>query len=159
MASNYVWKYIPMNKSRAGFSYLEILIALALFAIVLVAVLPTLLQAGRNMGYAESYYRGHLTAQELMLAVRGALIDGNDIEYAAFDLAQLRDISYYRVWLSGVNHAEIYAPGAPIAAIDLQNELVPLTGHNTVIIVAVWNSDKNLIGRAFGVVNHYLEGA
>jgi len=148
-----------MNKSRAGFSYLEILIALALFAIVLVAVLPTLLQAGRNMGYAESYYHGHLTAQELMLAVRDALIDGDDMEYAAFDLAQLRDISYYRIWLSGQNNAEIYAPDTPKAVIDLQNELVPLTGHNTVIIVMVWNSDKNLIGRAFGIVNHYLEGA
>jgi len=148
-----------MNKSRAGFSYVEILIALALFAIALVAILPTLLQAGRNLGYAESYYRGHLTAQELMFTVRDALIDGTDIEYTVFDHAQLREISYYRVWLIGQNDAEIYIPGAPKVAIDLQNELVPLAGHSTVIIVAVWNGDRNLIGRAFGVVNHYLEGA
>lgn len=147
-----------MSKYRAGFSYLEILIALALFAIVLVAVLPTLLQAGRNMGYAESYYRGHLIAQELMLAVRDALVDGGDVEYAAFDHAQLRDISYYRIWLSSENVAEIYVPDAPKTIINLHNELVPLSGYNTVIIVAVWNDDKNLIGRAFGAVNRYLEG-
>jgi len=145
-----------MNKLRAGFSYMEILIALALFAIALVAVLPTLLQAGRNLGYAESYYRVHLTAQELMFAVRDALIDGDDVEHVAFSHAQLRDISYYRVWLRGVSNVEIYSPGAPQAVTDLQNELA---GHNTAIIVMVWDNDRNLIGRAFGVVNHNLESA
>ena len=146
--------YIPMSntKSRAGFSYMEILIALALFAIALVAVLPTLLQAGRNLEYAESYYRGHLVAQEIMLTARDAL--QSDTEYPVF---MLRDASYYRVWFRGEINTELYSPGAPVTAIDLRNELAPLTGHNTAIIVAVWNSERNLIGRAFGMVNHSLE--
>jgi len=141
-----------MSKSRAGFSYIEILLALALFAIALVAVLPTLLQSGRNLEYAESYYRGHLVAQEIMLTARDALI--NDEEHPVF---MLRDVGYYRVWFRGQNNAELYSPGAPATIIGLHNELAPLTGHNTTIIVAVWNSEQNLIGRAFGMVNHSLE--
>ena len=131
---------------------MEMLIALALLAIALVAVLPTLLQGGRNMEYAESHYRGHLIAQEIMLTARDALM--NDVNNPTFTL---RDASYYRVWFRGVNNAEIYSAGAPTATIDVMSELAPLTGYNTTIVVAVWNSERNIIGRAFGVVNHSLE--
>lgn len=148
---------VPMSKNRAGFSYIEVLIAMALFAVALVAVLPTLLQAGRNMEYAESHYIGHYTAHEIMLTVRDALIDGSNLEDAILTKAVLRNVSYYRVWLRGVYNVDIYSPNAPEASIlDPLNEIAPLSGHNSTIIIAIWNSNRNLMGRAIGVVNHSL---
>jgi len=146
-----------MSKTNGGFSYMEILIALALFAIVLVAVLPTLLQAGRNLEYAKSYYNGRLTAQEILLTVRDAIVNDDDICDAIAAHALLRGVEHYRIWVIGEYEEHFYSIDAPQVALTLTNTLIPIQGHNSTIIVAIWNSDNHLTGRAYGVVNHRLE--
>jgi len=138
------------KKNTAGFSYVEILVALAMFFIMLSAVLPSLLQAGRNMEFAESYYVGHLSAQEIMLVVRDAILDGDDPQSVAVCFAEERNISNYRVWIFGEDEHQFGSANVPAIDVTLESGLVS-TGNNSVIIVAVWNSIGHLVGRAVGV--------
>ena len=81
---------LVMNKKSSGFSYIEILITLTLFSVLIIVVLPTLLQGGRNMNFAETNYKGHLIAQEIMLITRDTIKDGENIESAITYHAILR---------------------------------------------------------------------
>ena len=139
------------NKLRGGFSYMEILIALSLFSIMLVAVLPSLLHAGRNMEFAQTYYQGHLNAQRIMLVARDAVWNGNDPEDVVREYVNDSNIGLYSVWIFGEGKTYFSAYGAPSVEISFTSELVPAEGYT--IIVATWNEYGNMTGRAIGVAN------
>jgi len=136
------------NKNCKGLSYLEVLIALALFAIVLAAVLPSLLQARRNMEIASSFYKGNLQAHGLMLTVRDAMAIGNNPQFAASNYAANHSVMLYSVWVFGGNPVHFYSHGTPEANVTIATGIA---GDASTIIVAVWNEDGNIIGRAVGV--------
>jgi len=136
------------NKHCKGLSYLEVLIALALFAIVLAAVLPSLLQARRNMEIASSFYRGNLQAQGMMLAVRDAIAIGNNPQLAASHYAFDHNVMLYSVWIFGSNPLYFSSNGAPEANADIATGIA---GTTSTIVIAVWNEDGNMTGRAVGV--------
>jgi len=138
-----------MNKYRNGFSYIEILITLTLFSIMLIVILPTLLQGGRNLNFAESHYTGHLAAQEIMLITRDAILDGNDPELALS--AMPRDVEYYKVWIFGQNEISIGTKIAENLSTEISHD-TNLVGHRYIIIAMVWNNYGNIIGRAVGTV-------
>jgi len=129
---------------------MELIIALALFTITIVVVLPLLLQAGRNMQVAQNHYHGHLDAQRVMLVVRDALLDGENPQAAANTYAQLRGIEFFSVWITGASELHFVSYGAPTADIVLSSSLLP-AGRS--IVVAVWCEYGNLIGRSVGVVS------
>ena len=143
-----------MVKKHSGFSYVEVIIALALFTIVIIAVLPTLLQAGRNLEFAENIYIGHLQAQEMMLVVRDAISDNDDIENAISAHAKERNIELYNVWIRGVH---VYDFG-PVVASEIDIRIVPAFEDKSIIVVAIWNEDGSLTGRAIGTVHQPLWG-
>ena len=95
-------------KKTGGFSYLEVLIALALFAIVIIAIIPVLTQAGRNMIYAEKAYDAHLQAQRMMLVIRDALMDGQDPEISVVNYTEW-DFEF-SFWVDGVGTHSINQP-------------------------------------------------
>ena len=136
------------QKKRGGFSYMEVLIALALFAIALTAVFPSLLQAARNMEFAEGYYRSHLLAQGMMLVVRDSLVDGSP-QVAAADFATANEVERYSVWIFGQRAGYFSYGGVLQANVTLTGGAV--AGHSTIVVV-IWSEDGNMAGRAVGVL-------
>ncbi|MCL2049714.1 MAG: hypothetical protein FWG87_13425 [Defluviitaleaceae bacterium] len=65
--------------TKKGLSYMEIVIALSLFAILFLGALPLLSHAGRNLTAAEDGYKAQLAAQGIMLAVRDSM--GGEMSY------------------------------------------------------------------------------
>jgi len=133
-----------VNNQR-GFSYIEILIALAVFAIALVAILPVLSQASRNLSYAQNTYIAHLRAQSLMLTIRDTLAANADPEPVTRDFP-------FTVWLIGgtAGDRSFSTPGAPPAHVDVSG--FAYFGNRTLILVTVWNEHGNKAGQAMGFV-------
>ena len=144
---------MPMKNTR-GFSYIEVLIAMALFAIAMLAVIPTLSQSARNMTYAQDAYAGHLQAQRMMLVVRDALTDNADVRVSAINYAANR--FEFSVWISGRNAQEIHSSycvieGANASAVVTEINTT-MSSHASTIITAVWCEDGHLLGRAIGML-------
>ncbi|MCL2605385.1 MAG: hypothetical protein FWD90_12995 [Defluviitaleaceae bacterium] len=140
-----------------GFSYIEVLIAVALFAIALAAILPTLSQAGRNLAFASSGYEAHLRAQDLMLTVRGELQTGQTSTALARAGAAVSEYSImygdssFTVWFIGGEYdGFVYSTSnAPMAAANVTG--FAATDNRTVIVVAMWNERGGIAARAVGV--------
>lgn len=137
---------------------MEILIALSLFSIMLVAVLPSLLHAGRNMEFAKTYYEGHLNAQRIMLVARDAIWDGNDPKAMVLDYTSDSDIDLYSVWIFGEDKNYFSTYGAPSMDVSIVSGLAP--AHKYTIVVVTWNEYGNMTGRAIGTIGNgnFLEG-
>ena len=140
-----------MKKTR-GFSYIEILLALALFSIAMLALIPALSHAGRNMVFAQEEYDGHLQAQRIMLIVRDALIDGTDPK-ARVQAHMHHGAMDFSVWVFGRHAQEFHTTGAPDMADARPGDMnVALAGQASTIVVVVWDVDGHVSGRAVGMV-------
>jgi len=133
-----------MKKTGGGFSYLEVIIAMAVFSVLLMAVLPLVAQARRNMTYAREGYAAHLAAQNIMHSVRDA--DG------VVPVSMYAET--YSVWIFDENGTEeifFASPCAPPSSAFLDADTTFLDGTRT-IIVAVWHTSGNnhIVGRAIG---------
>lgn len=143
-------------KNRKGFSYMEMVIALSLFSILVIAALPLLHQAGRNLAFAQDGHNAHLAAQSIMLAVRDAKSEaGQTPQSVATAYATRLGVEIYSVWIFSANAATITfgsdcAPSAEASLTGLST--MSITGSTSVIIVTVWNDYDNPIGRAIGVL-------
>ncbi|MCL2188608.1 MAG: prepilin-type N-terminal cleavage/methylation domain-containing protein [Defluviitaleaceae bacterium] len=132
-------------KNHAGFTYIEIIVALALFAITLAAVLPVLSHAGRNMAYAQEGYIAHLRANHLVLLVRDALHMGENAQDYALAYSAARGNFPFTVWVGG---SVLATENAPNAAVHITG-FVPQGGHQFIKAV-VWDKQGNIRGRAMG---------
>jgi len=147
------------NKKKfcGGFSYVEILVALGLFSIMLAAVLPMLLQAGRNMRFAESHYIDHLLAQGMMLTVRDALLDHTSPQTSAATYASSSSIYAYSVWIFGEQEQQFNSVNMPKINIDITNTIASIAGNNSIVVVVVCDASGNVTGRAIGIAYIGLE--
>jgi len=137
-----------MKKSR-GVSYIELLIAMALFAIALLAIIPTLSQAGRNMQYAQEAYAGHLEAGRIMLVVRDALADGIDPTISA--KASTANELEFSFWIFGQNSMEFHTVNAPEASSAVSGTNAVMAAYASVIVAVVWGAEGQISGRAIGI--------
>jgi len=148
-----------MNKKSGGVSYIEMLIALSLFSVLLMAALPLLNQAGRNLAYAQDGYEAHLAAQGIMLAVRDALGEASSLnissaEATASAYAARIGTEGYSVWIFSENAAEISFGSPCVPAINLTLtglSGMSFSGNTSVIVVVIWDEQLNITGRAVGV--------
>ncbi|MCL2578101.1 MAG: type II secretion system GspH family protein [Defluviitaleaceae bacterium] len=147
-----------MRKRNRGFSYIEVMVALTLFSILLMAALPLLGQAGRNLGFAQSGYEAHLAAQSIVLAVRDALPNAAAAKTAASQDAARIGAENYSVWVFNENPytANIFfgSPNAPAANANLCEDKLSrfsFSRDTSVIVVVVWDKQMNIAGRAVGV--------
>ena len=141
-----------MKKTR-GFSYIEVIIALAIFAIAMLAIIPVLTQAGRNMLFAQETYAGHLQAQRLMLVVRDALADNvsqSDVRTRAISFAA--DDFEFSVWIFGQNAQAFHTIDEPDINAAISGLNATMSNYTSTIIVAVWGDDKQVMGRAIGIL-------
>ena len=91
-----------MQKKKAGFSYVEMLAAAALFMIVLLGVLPLTLGARQNTAFARENLQLYLAADSLSLAVRDLILGGAAItDERIRGLAQGFGVINYCVYIFG----------------------------------------------------------
>jgi len=159
---------------KRGFSYIEVLIALAIFSIALVAILPILAQSGRNQATANTHYAAHLQAQSLMYQVRHIITDDAPSGATALSntlLQQIRqtvthsesafiathgDFAFVVYLVQGNTATRVYnahvpdrsfePPASDPAAFDFS-----AFPNRTGIVVFIYNAHGHLIGRAIGV--------
>ena len=136
-------------KNTKGFSYVEVMIALALFAIAMLAIIPALSQAGRNLAFAESAYSSHLQAQRIMLAARTALYDGINPEA---DIRRVAGSSEFSVWVFGRHAWEIHSAGSPDADVSFAGINLAAPNMTSTVIAVVWGDDGQIAGRAIGMM-------
>ncbi|MCL2372329.1 MAG: hypothetical protein FWC78_02885 [Defluviitaleaceae bacterium] len=137
------------TNTSAGFSYIEIVMAVALFLLLAAMAAPAINQGVRNMEFAQSRHGAHLAANGLMLAVRDAVAAGQDANTAALQAAARHDASSFRVWVIGSNPREIASPGAPSAAVD-----AIITGAQpmgSVVVAIIFDAEGNVAGRSVGM--------
>ena len=143
-------------KKTKGFSYIEILIAMALFSIAMLAILPTLTQAARNIQFAQNAYASHQHAQRIMLVVRDAITDGTNPEINASLYAA--NNFYFSFWVSGQvsmefhSNISIFDGHNPNAAIMGKNPV--MANHASAIIAVVWCEEGHIAGHAIGMLYH-----
>ena len=147
---------LPKAKKTKGFSYIEVMIALALFAIAMLAIVPVLSQAGRNMAFAEGAYDGHLQAQRIMLAARTALLDGTGRADAENAVMAIADNVEFAVWVFGRNPfggnpQVFYSANRPDASVVFDPTNLAAPGQASTVIAVVWGEDGQVAGRAIGV--------
>ena len=123
--------------------------AMLLFSIAMLAIIPALTQAGRNMAHAQWAYAGHLQAQRLMLAARDALDNGQCPIAAASQHAN----APFSLWIYGANTVEFHCQDAPEAENTVTGVTAAMANNASTIIVIVWGEDGQVAGRAIGM--HY----
>jgi len=131
-------------KPHGGFSYIEMLIALSLFSLLVLTSLPLLRQSGLNLGFAQDGYNAHLAAQSIMLAVR----DSHNRETIAADYAKRLGVDYYTVWIFERENAISFGAAA------FETNVSITATDKEVIVVAVFNPRGQVIGRSVGVINN-----
>lgn len=137
---------------QSGFTYIEVIIGLALFAITLAAVLPVFSQAGRNMAYAQQGHVAHLRAQRIMLIVRDNLTDGSfaNAQSEVLNFSANRDDFPFTVWVKNGAGDILSFSGGNVSNADVQ--VSGFVGTQAMIVVVVWNEHGRIGGRAMGMV-------
>jgi len=136
-----------MNRKRnAGLSYIEVIIALAIFAVTALVVFFTISQATRNLYIAETYYIAPRHATGIMMAVRDAANVGGSVDTTALALAANTTathfgVEHFTVWINGV-----YLVGEQWGSVGVTETSAPN------IVVVIWNADEQIIGRSVGLI-------
>ena len=141
---------------RGGFSYIEILIALALFSIIFASSLMVINQSARNMAFARDGYAAHLAAQSLMLVTRETFENTGSaaIATAIANYAQQRGVKSYSIWIFGETPVEFHSSCAPEADASLTGLAgMNISGQASIIVTVVWNEYGNAAGRAIGATS------
>jgi type II secretory pathway pseudopilin PulG len=127
--------------SKKGITYIETLIALAVFCIALMPLLSGLYGAYRNAAYAKEEYEAHLQAQQLMVTARDAFEQNADAS-EAIETYTVR-LSHYGVW---VDNVLIAGQG------ELPDVIATLNGlSGRLITVIVWAEGSETHGYAYGI--------
>jgi len=151
-------------KNKKGLSYMEMVIALSLFAILFLAVLPLITQASRNLSAAREGHEAHYAAQNLMHAVRAEMNVFAENERSFSEklselcekIAQTHEIETFRVWIFFESAQKTDLSFGSDCAPDFRPEIpeiwdFSLSGDAAIIVAAVWNEHGGLVGRAVGV--------
>lgn len=139
-----------MHKACRGFSFIELLIALGLFAIVTTVALASLIQAGRNMATGEAYYRGQLMANSIALVARDAILDGVDPVAQAIARAYEGQAEFFSLWVTGNTQVAYHASGVSETHHIVGGNLLDGVNGYTVV-VAVWCPDGILKGQGVAI--------
>jgi len=129
------------TKKSAGLSYIEVIIALAIFTVTLTVVFATISQATRNLYAAQVYYDAHRHATSIMMAFRDAANAGESAEAAALETAARFGVQHFTVWVDGE-----YVMGVQWGSVSVSESIAPS------VVVVVWSADERIIGRAVTLI-------
>ena len=148
--------------NNKGLSYIEVLIALAIFGIVLAPVFPALSKAGNDLAAARDGYRARLAAQGILLFAAEAAESGVPPQpsVAAYIAGLDEPIYAYGYWIlsfGGLDEKISYlSPGAPDIDADMLTSVLTEAESGVsgaVIVTVVWASEGGVSHRATGFVN------
>ena len=142
---------------KAGFSYIEVLMALAILTIIIVPVLPALRQAQANHRYGVLRHQAQSQAVALALEVHRAPGNAADIiQRMAID----NDEFMYRVSLIPVSggSSQQYVIGdvaliPPSSGTNFQTSFGDLFTDGIFVVAEVFDRNGNLAGFSVGKVN------
>ena len=143
-----------MKKKSAGFSYVEVLAAGALFVIILVGALSLTLRTGQNLSFARDSQRIGLSANSISLAVRDMVLGNEQISCDSIrKLARGFGVERYSVFIFTPNGG--YSHGSPFHSCE-NSENIAVSGFGTLawgkdgrfVYVIVRNDYDNEVGRA-----------
>ena len=143
-----------MQKKKAGFSYVEVLAAGALFMLILTAALNLTLGARQNLSFARENQRLGLLANSLSLAVRDLLLGGTTItDESVENLARGLGIRNYGLFIFGPDNRLLKSFHSSDVgwAINLSG-FGDLAGGSYLVYVVVLNNYDVEVGRAISVV-------
>lgn len=143
-----------MNRNEYGFSYAEVIVALAIFCVAASVVFPSLSQARRNADYAARAYEAQLLAGDLTLAVKIALNSGVPPVPAADACVSFAGERFaYAFWVSDaagdiiLSHASADAP-----AFDIQAQYAGWASGK-IIVAAVYDTEGRMLGHSVGMAD------
>ena len=139
-----------MQKYTGGFSYIEMLVAMGLFLLVLLAVLSFTAATGQNLRTAREIYQKSLAANGIALYVRDMLLRYQEINKDSIHHAANRfSIKYYAVYIFDANGNNIlgtHENNKPVFVYGFDE--LALSKGGFVIFVVTKNSSLHPVGRA-----------
>ena len=148
------------RKNNAGFTYIEVLMAMAILVIIAVPVLPALSQAIANHHYAAQrrVAQGHAVA--LALEVRAAPSDAAAIVHRLADDDFIYRVSLFPIGGTArhytVGDADIISEALNLPepdAASFNTDFSGLFAGGTFIVAQVFDSRGNLAGQSVGKTN------
>ena len=145
------------KKEKAGFSYVEVLAAGALFMIVVLGALSLTLGARQNLAFSQENRRLGVAANSLSLAVRDKILGGKAITGESINtLAEGIGIENYSVFIVGANGEHM--SGSPfhssedVLGVNLSGfEGLARGKDSRFVYVVVYNDYYVQLGRAISV--------
>ena len=146
-----------MQKKNAGFSYVEVLAASALFVIVLLVALTLTLGVGQNLTFARQNRSLSLAANSLSLAVRDMVLSETQISSDIIrNLAGGLGIENYCVFIFMPNGS--FSHGSPFQSCET-NKIAAFSGFGTLagsrdgrlVYVIVRNDYNKEVGRSLSL--------
>lgn len=143
---------MPIQKN-GGLSYMEVVIALALFCVMTIPLFPGLMQARKNANYARQTYQAQLAANQLAQTLKGTLARGEDPQPAA-DACATGSGFACAFWVTDMDGVVLHSyatEDAPEWEADTGHTGPGLIGieDGRIIIAAVWSGE----GRAPSVAS------
>ena len=123
-------------KQKNGFTYIDVIVAAAIFSIAAISIFAVLNQSFRNMNIAKERHMAHLNAQSIMLIAR---------DNASPNLSSFND---YTIWFIDNNIryiTDMNDPG-PVPSFNAN-----MLYNGTMIIVIIWDKHGNIAARAKGM--------
>ena len=155
-----------MDKSNnAGFSYIEVMIAMAILAIVLIPIIPALTRAAANHHYAVGRRQAQGYAVTLALNAAAAVRAGDgagNVTQVVDAMSSGGDGLVYRVVVAPIGEpSRVYVSGnaevIPLipspGVVQFQSDSAGLFAGGVFVIAEVFDSQGNLAGMSVGKVN------
>ena len=154
---------ITLIRTKKGFTYIEVLIALAIFIIVLLPLFPVFAKAGRDTSTAQAGYLAWLAAQEIMLQVKDAAENGFTSEITTklhtdintFLENYQEPVNAYGYWVffeKGPLYKYLSSDAPEITVSAAVSDMLEVAiNEGFTIVSVVWMESEGIIGRATGM--------
>ena len=148
-------------RKKNGFSYIEILVALALFSTVLLVALPLTLAVVQNLGAAESRGQKNLAASGMALAVRDSIARNKNVTSSTIiGFANRFGVENYSVYIFLPNGT--HARGSPFHSKPLVCNFSMVgfepfvKGNDSLVVVVLVRSEYGVVvGKSLQLVIDY----
>ena len=147
-----------VHRRRAGFTYIEVLMAMALLTIVMVPVLPALGRAVANQQYAVIRRQAQGEAVALALKAGAAHEDAANIVSRAAESNSEFTYRLTLVAIGGGSPPRVYVSGnadlmpGP-TSLNFQTVFTDVYDNGLFVAVEIFDADGNLLGISFGKRN------
>ena len=148
-------------RKKNGFTFIEILVALALFSIVLLVALSLTIAVVQNLGVAESHGQKNLAANGMALAVRESLSMSKSVTSSAIQgFANRFGVQDYSVFVFSPNGTHTlgspFHSRATVGNFTISGFAPFVKGNNSrVVVVLIHNNYGKVVGKSLQIFIEY----